>query len=97
VYLRLLYLDENEMRLFHSRLGTSRVFNGYQTTTVTTTSHLLSEMAVSLGPQGTLVTGMRTEPVTVKSTSETCVVNLRLLCLNEIRRICFHARLLPFD
>jgi hypothetical protein len=62
--------------------------------TVTTTSLWSCEMAVSLGPQGTLVTGMKTEPVTVKLTSETRSVNLRLLCLDEIRRICFYARLL---
>jgi hypothetical protein len=41
------------------------------------------KMTISLGPQGTLVTGIRTQPGTVKSISETCVVNLRLRCLNE--------------
>jgi hypothetical protein len=51
-------------------------------------------MTVSLGPQGILVTGMKTEPVTVKLTSETRSVNLRLLYLDEMRRICFYARLL---
>jgi hypothetical protein len=51
-------------------------------------------MVVSLGPQGTLVTGMKTEPVTVKLTSETRSVNLRLLRLDEMRHICFYARLL---
>jgi hypothetical protein len=30
-----------------------------------------------------LVTGMKTEPITVKSMSEMCVVNLRLWCLDE--------------
>jgi hypothetical protein len=64
--------------------------------TVTTTSHRSREMVVSLGPQGTLVTGMKIEPVTVK-TSETHSVNLRLLCLDEMRRICFYARLLSLD
>jgi hypothetical protein len=64
--------------------------------TVTTTSHRSREMVVSLGPQGTLVTGMKIEPVTVK-TSETRSVNLRLLCLDEMRRICFYARLLSLD
>jgi hypothetical protein len=34
--------------------------------TVTTTSHRSREMAVSLDPQGTLVAGMKTEPVTMK-------------------------------
>jgi hypothetical protein len=37
-------------------------------------------MTVSLGPHGTLVTGTKTKPVTVKSISETCVVNPRLRC-----------------
>jgi hypothetical protein len=36
------------------------------------------KMTVSLGPQGTLVTGTKTEPVTVKSISKTRAVNLRL-------------------
>jgi hypothetical protein len=51
-------------------------------------------MAVSLGPQGTLVTGMKTESVTVKLASETHSVNLHLLCLDEMRCICFYVRLL---
>jgi hypothetical protein len=51
-------------------------------------------MAVSLDPQGTLVTGMKTEPVTVKLTSETRSVNLRLLCLDEMRCIYFYVCLL---
>jgi hypothetical protein len=46
-------------------------------------------MAVSLGPQGTLVTGMETE-LTVKLTPETLFVNLRLLCLDEMRHIYFY-------
>jgi hypothetical protein len=41
------------------------------------------KMTVSLGPQGTLVTGTKTEPITVKLISETHVVNLRLRCLDE--------------
>jgi hypothetical protein len=40
-------------------------------------------MTVSLGPQGTLVTGTKTEPITVKSISETRAVNLCLRCLNK--------------
>jgi hypothetical protein len=40
------------------------------------TGHVI--MTVSLGPQGTLVTGTKTKPVTVKSISETRVVNLHL-------------------
>jgi hypothetical protein len=61
---------------------------------VTTTSHRSCEMVVSLGPQGTLVTGMKTEPDTVKLTSETRFVNLRLLCLDEMRHVYFYPRLL---
>jgi hypothetical protein len=38
--------------------------------------------------------GHETEPVTVQLTSETRSVNLRLHCLDEMRRIYFHARLL---
>jgi hypothetical protein len=72
-------------------LSTSGIRNGHQTTIVTTTSHRSCEMTISLGPQGTLVTGMKT------STSETRVVNLRLLCLDEMRRICFRVCLLPLD
>jgi hypothetical protein len=33
--------------------------------------------------------GMKTGPVTVKLTSETRSMNLHLLCLDEMRRICF--------
>jgi hypothetical protein len=85
------------MCLFHAHLSTSRIRNGHQTTTVTATSHQSREMAVSLGPHGTLLTGMQTKPVTVKSTSETCAVNLCLLCLDEMRCISFHTRLLPLN
>jgi uncharacterized spore protein YtfJ len=62
--------------------------------TVTTTSHRSREMTDSLGPQGTLVTGMKIEPVAVKLTSGTRSVNLRLLHLDEMRRIYFYVRLL---
>jgi hypothetical protein len=41
------------------------------------------KMIVSLGPHGTLVTGTKTKPITVKSISETHVVNMRLRYLNE--------------
>jgi hypothetical protein len=40
-------------------------------------------MTVSLGPQGILVTGTKKKPKTVKSISETRVVNLHLRCLDE--------------
>jgi hypothetical protein len=62
--------------------------------TITTTSHWSREMAISLGPQGTLVTGMKMEPITMKLISETCSVNQRLLCPDEMRRICFYTSLL---
>jgi hypothetical protein len=82
------------MGLFHARIITFMILNRNQTTTVTTTSHRSREMAVSLGPQGTLLTRMKTEPETVKLTSETHSVNPRLLCLDEMRRICFYMCLL---
>jgi hypothetical protein len=44
-----------------------------------------------------LVTGMKTELITLKLTSETHFVNLRLLYLNEMRRVCFHTRLLSLN
>jgi hypothetical protein len=69
----------NETCLFHARLSTTRISNRHQVTTVTTTSHQSREMAVSLGPQGTLVMGTNTEPVTVNSTLETRAVDLRRL------------------
>jgi hypothetical protein len=40
------------------------------------------KITISLVPQGTLVTGTKTKPVTVKSISEMRVVNLRLRCLD---------------
>jgi hypothetical protein len=73
------------MRLFHARLSSYRICNEHQTTIVTTTSHRSRKM------------GMKTEHVTVKLTSEMRSINLRLLCLDEMRRIYFHARLLPLD
>jgi hypothetical protein len=51
------------MRLFHVRLSTCMIRNGHQTTIVTTTSLRSREMAVSLGPHGTLVTGMKQSPL----------------------------------
>jgi hypothetical protein len=73
----------NETRLFHARLSITRIRNGHQTTTVTTISHRHMKMTISLGPQGTLVTGTKTKIVIVKSISATRVVNLRLRCLDE--------------
>jgi hypothetical protein len=88
---------QNEKHLFHAHLSTSKIRKGHETTTVTTTSQRSREMAVSLGPYGTLVMGIKTEPVTVKSTSKTRVVNLRLLYPDEMRCIYFHVRLLSLD
>jgi hypothetical protein len=65
--------------------------------TITTNSHRSRQMVVSLGPKGTLVMVMKTEHVTMKSTSETHVVNLHLLYLDEMRCIYFHARPLSLD
>jgi hypothetical protein len=48
--------------------------NGHETTTVTTSSHRLREMAVSLGTKGTFVTGTKAKPVTVAQ------YRRRLLC-----------------
>jgi hypothetical protein len=42
------------------------------------------KMNVSLVPHGTLVTGTKTKPVTVKSISETRVVNLHLRCCHVL-------------
>jgi hypothetical protein len=42
----------NETRLFHVRLGTTRIRNGHQTTTVTTTSHRSRENDCFSGPTG---------------------------------------------
>jgi hypothetical protein len=77
VHLRLHYLDELR-HVYFTCISAHRIRNGHQTTTVTTTSHRSREMVVSLGPQGTLVTGMKIEPVTMKLTSETCSMNLCL-------------------
>jgi hypothetical protein len=73
----------NETCLFHARLSTTRIRNGHQTTTVTTTSHGSRENDCFSRPTGTLVTITKTEPETVKSISETRVVNLRLRCLDK--------------
>jgi hypothetical protein len=51
------------------------------------------KIIVSLGPQGILITGMKTEPI-VKLTSETHSVNLSL---DEMGCICFYTRLLSLD
>jgi hypothetical protein len=64
----------------------THIHNGHQTTTVTTTSHRSREMAVSLGPQRTLVTGTKTEPVTVTQ-HQKCILCLQ--CLHKMRRIYF--------
>jgi hypothetical protein len=56
----------------------------------------LSTTSFRSGHQTMTVTTTRheTEPVTVKLTSETHSVNRGLHCLDEMRCICFYARLL---
>jgi hypothetical protein len=75
----------NEMRhVYFTRVSAQLVFvTGIkqQSLPQLATGHV--KMTVSLGPQGTLVTGTKTNLVTMKSISETRVVNLHLRCLNE--------------
>jgi hypothetical protein len=81
--LRLRCLDEMR-RVYFTRVSAQLVFvTGIkqQPLPQLVTGHV--KMTVSLGPQGTLVTGTKTKSVTVKSMSETLVVNLRLRCLDE--------------
>jgi hypothetical protein len=81
--LRLQCLDEMR-RVYFMRVSAQLVFATgikQQPLPQLATGHV--KMTVSPGPQGTLVTGTKTKPVTVKSISETCVVNLCLWCLNE--------------
>jgi hypothetical protein len=72
----------NEQRKVTSKcpLLITHIRNGYETTTVTTTSHGSHEMAISLGPQRTLVMGTKTE---------TRSMELHLWCINEMRRVYF--------
>jgi hypothetical protein len=65
------------------RLSTTRIRNGHQTRLLPQLVTGYVKMTVSLGPQGTLITSTKTKPVTVKSISETRVVNPRLRCLDE--------------
>jgi hypothetical protein len=76
--LRLWYLDEMR-RVYFTRVSAQLGFiTGIkqQPLPQLITGHV--KMTVSLGPQGTLVTGTKTKLITVKSISETHVVNLRL-------------------
>jgi hypothetical protein len=75
--------QQNEMGLFHVHLSTIGFVTGIkqQPLPQLVTAHV--KMTISLGLQGTLVMGTKTEPVTVKSISETRVVNLRLQRLDE--------------
>jgi hypothetical protein len=68
------------MRIFHTHLSTVRISNEHQTTTITTTSHQSHEMAVSLGPQGTLVTCTKREPII-------CELNIRDACCELAPRL----------
>jgi hypothetical protein len=76
--LRLRYLDEMR-RVYFTCVSAQLGFvtgTKQQLLPQLVTGHV--KMIVSLVPQGTLVTGTKTKPVTVKSISETHVVNLRL-------------------
>jgi hypothetical protein len=76
--LRLRCLDEMR-HVYFTRVSAQLVFVTdikQQPLSQLVTGHV--KMTVSLGPQGTLVTGTKTKPVTVKSISEMHVVNLRL-------------------
>jgi hypothetical protein len=64
--------------------------NGYQTMTVTTTSHQSREMAVTLGSQGSLVTGTKAQLVTVAQYRNTCCAPASPLCWWIETRL-FHA------
>jgi hypothetical protein len=97
VCLHLRYLDEMR-RVYFTRVSAQLGFvTGIkqQPLPQLVTGHV--KITISLGPQRTLVTGTKIKLVTVKSTSETRAVNLCLLYLDEMRRICFHARLLSLD
>jgi hypothetical protein len=61
--------------------------------TVTTTSHRSREWLFPWAHME-LCNGHETKPINVKLTSETRSVNLHLHCLDEMRRIYFHTRLL---
>jgi hypothetical protein len=71
----------NETCLFHARLTQLGFVTGIkqQLLPQLVTGHV--KMTVSPGPQGTLVTVTKTEPITVKSISETRAVNQG--CLDE--------------
>jgi hypothetical protein len=75
--LHLRYLDEMR-RVYFTRVSAQLGFvTGIkqQPLSQLVTGHV--KMTVSLGPQGTLVTGNKTKHITVKSISEMRVVNLR--------------------
>jgi hypothetical protein len=57
--------------------------------TITTTNHRSREMAISLGPQGTFVTGTKAKPVTLAQYQTRADVHLRLHYLDELRRVYF--------
>jgi hypothetical protein len=81
--LRLRCLDEMR-RVYFTRVSAQLIFVmgiKQQLLPQLVTGHV--RMTVSLGPHETLVMGTKTKPVTVKSISETRVVNLRILCLDK--------------
>jgi hypothetical protein len=82
-------------RVYFTRVSTQLVFVigiKQQPLQQLVTCHV--KMTVSLGPPGTLVTGNKTKPVTMKSISETCVVNLRLDVLTNGPRCGAHRSVL---
>jgi hypothetical protein len=93
VHLRLHYLDEMR-HVYFTRVSAQLVF-------VTDIKQRPLPQLVTghvkwlfLWPTWNFGNGHETELVTVKLTSETHSVNRRLHCLDEMRRICFYARLL---
>jgi hypothetical protein len=93
VHLRLHYLEEIR-RVYFMRVSAQLVFvTGIKQRPLPqlVTGHmkrLFSGLTWNFG------NGHETEPVIVKLTSEVHSVNRRLHCLDEMRRICFYARLL---
>jgi hypothetical protein len=93
VHLRLHYLDE----LRHVYFTRVSVHIGFVTGIK---QRLLQQLVTShvkwlfLCAHMNFGNGHETEPITVKLTSETRPVNLRLHCLDEMRCICFYACLL---
>jgi hypothetical protein len=63
----------NETCLFHARLSTTRIHNGHQTTTVTTTSHRSRENDYFFGPTGNFGNGHQNK-------ARYCEINIGDVC-----------------